>query len=469
MPLQHVSLNDDVLQERVYRIFFPKAEPGPDRIGLELEVWPFRKTAEKENSLVRFFEDGQNGLIDLLKREAERIQELNFDPGDDNTLRFRFQDGGTLTFEPGGQLEYSSAPKGTLAEAIANLNDIMETLRCALKKYDIWFFHSGLNPWYAVEEVGLQLDKPRYINMDRYFGSLSPYGRQMMRLSTSLQVNLDTGDPETARRRWLAANLLSPIMTAVFANSPFVAGRAAGAHSFRSIIWQRLDPSRTGFQPGFLADRYEPCSVNQYLDFALNAGCMRLPNVQGELVFNGRFVRFKEWAEKGFNGWYPTAEDWETHLSTLFPEVRARGFFEVRFLDAQSKVWCAVPGILLTHLLYNAEAREQVISLLEPYRTHLPRMLETAAIKAMTDTELSELGKKIYHLALKAAPENESHLVLELAERFFKAYTHHNRTPASELLSLNQGEVFTPAQYRAFEAEQLEKAGDLIQTICEYH
>ena len=468
MPQKQPSLSSQQLYDQVHKLFFPRGKGDSKTVGFELELWPFRETADHGAELVRFFDSNGTGLIELLRAKQAEFPDMTY-VSKEGLHKFVFDHGGNLTFEPGGQLEYSGPPKDTLGEAIADITSIIERLRCVLKPHGIWFFHSGLNPWYTIDEVGLLLDHPRYISMSNFFGAIGPYGQRMMRLSTSLQVNLDVGEPEIAQRRWLAANLLSPIFTALFGNSPFIDGRASGAHSYRSIIWQRLDPTRTGFTNGLTARDYHPCPVEQYRAFGLAARVMRLPSPTGELVFDGQMRDFETWMKQGHNGWYPTEDDWVYHLSTLFPEVRARGFFEVRFLDAQSKVWCAVPGILLTWLLYQEAATEAVIAMLEPYRATLPGMLETAAIEGMGEAEIAEKAIAVYRLAMKFAESHEDEKILELCERFFATYTHQRRNPAAELIRLNDGKVFTPTQYRDFERAQVDSAGDILQIICEYN
>ena len=469
MPQKKKTLTPDMLRPDIYKLFFPEHHvPGSQAVGLELEIWPFREVEGEPAQLIRLKNEEGTGLIQMLKTLEDDIESLEFAPTADGAPRFKISDGGQLTFEPGGQLEYSGPPKETLAEAIRDITQVVEILRCHLKKFGVWFFHSGLNPWYTVDEVGLQIDKERYIHMNNFFKTVGPYGQKMMRLSTSLQVNLDDGDPATSQRRWLAANLLAPIFTATFANSPFVHREATGAYSFRSLIWQRLDPSRAGIPQGILSETYQPCPVSQYLDFALNAWVMRLPNQQGHPVFDDSFRSFSHWMEHGYNGYFPDHEDWLVHLTTLFPEVRARGFFEVRYLDAQSKVWCSIPGILLAGLLYNAEATEEVIRIMEPYRRTLPGMLEVAAVKALDDDEIAGLAARIYRLAMDAQDNNDER-VLELSDRFFDLYTSRRRNPARDLIDLNDGALFTPQQYRDFERRQMDLAGDLIHTICDHN
>ncbi len=446
-------------------------EPGKmhdGSVGFELEIWPFRKTAKQGAELVRLYDDEGHGSVQLLQTMEGRIPGLRYAPTPYGLPRFEIGKGGQITFEPGGQIEYSGPPLPTLAEAIADLAAMIEELRCKFKAHDIWLFHSGLNPWHTVEEIGQNLRASRYENMDRYLGSRGPYGQRMMRQSTSLQLNIDTGEPDVVRRRWLAANLVAPIFSAMFGNSPFVDGKFTGAYSFRSVIWQNMDPTRTGFPEGLLAAEYCPCPSEQYLAFARGANCLWLPTASGEYRFEGTYRSFDQWLTDGFHGLYPDIDDWKTHLSTLFPEVRVRGFLEVRYIDAQSKVWCAVPAILLAQLLYSEKAREQVIEWLMPHRPNLPALMHAAAYKGLDDDDLAGLADRIYRLALSAMDGTEGRNVAELCERFFQLYTYRRLSPGAELARLNGGEVFTPEQYREYDNRQVGEAGHLLQVICDY-
>ena len=50
--------------------------------------------------------------------------------------------------------------------------------------------------------------------------------------------------------------------------------------------------------------------------------------------------------EEGFEGLRATPDDWQTHLNTLFPEVRLKRTVEVRGADSQSTgLTCALPAL----------------------------------------------------------------------------------------------------------------------------
>lgn len=466
MPNAKSTLDFSLLKTHLLKAFFKELKDEAQNVGLELELIPFGDEAGKKNRPVGLFDNQGGGTIPLLRRYAADCPTLTFETEQLGMPRFIVKEGGQLTFEPGGQIEYSGPPKPSMSLAVADMARVLRQLEEALTPHGIWFFHGGLNPWYQVEEIPLQLQKQRYRSMDRFFAARGPFGQKMMRLSTSLQINLDVGTASTAPRRWMAANLLAPLMVAAFANSPFCGRERMNAKSFRSVIWQNLDHSRTGVQKGFEATNYDPCPVEQYFQFALDAYCMRLPDAQGNMVFDGHFRTFRYWMTHGFRGFFPDFDDWTDHLSTLFPVVRPRGFFELRYIDAQSKAYWMVPGVILTHLLYDEKAREAIIDMMQRYRTTLTGMMREAAMHGLADPELADCVKRMFRIAFKAAESAENSDLLKICELFFSDLTYLGKTPADALIALNQGTVFSPEQYWNFERTNLEHVAPWLDKVC---
>ena len=435
------TITMDQLKEHLLLNFFQSLTQDERRVGLELEIIPLMTGPNGGAQTVPLSVSNGTGVVDFLRDEDE-YGWFQYAPGSDGAWRFVDTAGGQITFEPGGQIEYSSNVHKQLYQVVKDMTVAFDRMGQILGKHGIRFLHSGLNPFHSIHQVGLQIPKERYQHMNRYFEAIGPFGQKMMRLSGSLQVNLDVGYVEQARRRWLASNLLAPVMCAIFGNSPFHEGKPTGFKSYRAKIWQNLDPSRTGFQKGFEAVQYQACPIEQYLNFALDACCMWLPNQDGKTGFDGNFRTFRHWMDCGFHGLYPDFEDWKKHLTTLFPEVRPRGFYEIRYLDGPPKAFWMVPGVVLLHLLYDEAALEEVISLLSPYRTTLTPMMLEAACKGLEEKDLLVLSKKIFETALKAASKTENQHLLSISEIFFKNFTHQGLSPADELYALNQGKIF---------------------------
>src|SRR5207248_1900819 len=169
-----------------------------------------------------------------------------------------------------------------------------------------------------------------------------------------LQINLDFGPQSVIAERWRLVNMIAPSLNAIFANSPHT---FHGRHyrSFRYEIWRHADPTRTGR----LYDRPDLDPVADYLRFALDASVMMTHDREGGLVPPPHLMTFRQWLAGQSSCGFPTFADWRLHLTTLFPDVRPRGWMEIRSIDALPPKWWSVPVALTTSLIYNDALRQE--------------------------------------------------------------------------------------------------------------
>jgi glutamate--cysteine ligase len=210
--------------------------------------------------------------------------------------------------------------------------------------------------------------------------------------------------------------MLAPYVTAIFANSSRYAGTDTHYRSYRAHIWQTLDAGRTGL-PVNTAD-----PAGAYLDFALAAGAMMRDDA-------GRYERFEVLAERDD----VSLEDWELHLSTLFPEVRPRRYFELRSADAITPEHLAAPIGLIAGLVYDDDASRSASEMLA--RGDLPS-LEVAAREGLANQQIREMSIRLTDVALTGCESlGDSYISagdIETATRFFDQYTRQGRSPGDD-------------------------------------
>lgn len=454
MPQRNQTLDLGQVADSIRLLFRSPHASLEHKIGLELEFLPL---VEKNNTfIVTDYSNAENrGVLDIIQADVATSDYFKAEKNAEGATLFTNTDGGNITFEPSSQVEYSSSPqpiKTAITEVAKNVSHIFNLF----SKYDINLFCGAINPWHTPEEVGLKLTKDRYIHMNNYYNSVNEYGQKMMRMTTALQISFDVGSEEETTQRWVAGNLLTPILTAIFGNSPFAERVNTQVKSFRTKIWNNLDKSRTGIILGETV----PTSLIEiealYRSFALNANVMRLPDQDGNLIFQANNIKFIDWLENGYNGFYPDQNDWETHLTTLFPAIRPKGFFEFRGIDGQTRSWWAVPAILLFRILYDTDVSQKVIDLLSPYIDQIQDMQWKASISGVS--AFPELCHKIFKLALEESKASIEESLLDHLKRFYAHYTLKGMNPADELLFFNNGDLLSVNQYKCYESSLLKMA-----------
>jgi glutamate--cysteine ligase len=374
VSLSEAKLLDDVRQ----RLFAPVKSKTPRAVGVEIELIPIRAKTRKP-ALPR--SAGGASTADIISRLGQRDGWLE-ESVENDPPSWKLPDGTRISFEPGGQIEISSTPHATASSVIDSTQALVALLQGAMATEGIELLARGVDPYNDIEAIPLQLHRDRYERMTRYFESIGPSGVRMMRQTAALQINLERG--EDPQFRWRLLNDLAPIVTALFANSRDYAGKSTEWASYRSHLWRTLDPSRTGIIYA------EPGHAENYLSFALNAFAMRSGG-------DGRpYQTFREWMTE------PNVDEaeWLFHLSTLFPEVRPKEYFELRSADTIEPAQLSAPVVFITGLVYDHETSVSATEILG-----LPDsiLLLRAASRGLKDREVWSLATVLFGFAIEGA------------------------------------------------------------------
>lgn len=298
---------------------------------------------------------------------------------------------GTVSVEPGGQVEISSAPHRSLRALCAHTSTDIARLTELLAFADLTLGSSGIDPYRPPSPA---VETPRYRAMRAAFDRRGPAGRTMMYSTAGLQVCVDAGTPDRVRARWDAIHALGPPLLAAFATARYHAGNDTGWASARMAAWFAIDPART--RPAWTAARAGADPVAGWSAYALGAPllCVRRPDGDWRVPPG---ITFRDWID-GALPRPPTQDDLDYHLSTLFPPVRARGYLEVRYLDAQPPgEWIAPVGVLAALLGDDAAlslAREACEPVLDRW--------DAAARHGLADSALAASAATVLRIALTA-------------------------------------------------------------------
>ncbi|QCB99105.1 ergothioneine biosynthesis glutamate--cysteine ligase EgtA [Arthrobacter sp. PAMC25564] len=350
--------------------------------------------------------------------------------------------GGVISFEPGGQLEVSSACAAGLPALIAATRADLAAVEALLADRGLCFGTVALD---AGRPAVRTLDHPRYAAMEQHFDRFGPAGRTMMCSTASLQLSLDAGfdnpGPTGAAQRWARLHNLLPVLVAMFANSPFLHGVPSGWHSSRQRIWLAMDPTRTAMVPPSADPRLA------WARYALDALVLCIPSKEAGWEAP-RGLTMRNWL-RGEGPRPATQDDLEYHLTTLFPPVRPRGFLEIRVIDAQAGTDWEPVTALVTALMDDEHAADLAAEACAPVAS-LPDPIRTAARHALADPVLASAALGCAEAALLALPRlGVDAATRTRAEDFVDRHTARGRCPAEERLDRWQrtGSCFGPSQH----------------------
>jgi glutamate--cysteine ligase len=359
------------------------------RVGTEHEKHVYRKGPLRPVPYL-----GEDGVYALLKGvEGRTGWHPFFDKENPIGLRNLGAVGG-ISLEPGGQFELSGAPQETIHGAAAELKAHLQDCRAIGADLNIHFLGLGATPLWSVKDIPA-MPKSRYGIMTPYMDKVGTLGTSMMYRSATVQANLDFSSEADMVKKLRVSLALQPIVTALFANSPFIDGKPSGFLSFRSHIWLNTDNARTGMLPfafdeGFGFERYADHALDVPMYFVIRN--KQYVNASGE-----SFRAFLDGKLPQLPGEKPTIKDWEDHLSTLFPEVRLKQFLEMRGADMGDEAHVNALPALWVGLLYDDAALEGAWQL----------------VKDWTTDEMQRLRNEVPRTALSTRCHNRS--VLEIA------------------------------------------------------
>ena len=411
--------------------------PAGWRIGTEHEKFGFRL-----DDVTPLSYGGPQGIRAVL----EGMQRFGWSPvyEGDNVIAL-VMEGQAITLEPGGQFELSGAPAANLHVTCAEVHTHLAQVKAVCDELGVAFVGVGFQPKWWREDIPI-MPKRRYNIMRAYMPTRGGHGLDMMLRSGTVQVNLDFRDEADMITKMRVGLALQPVATALFANSPFTEGKPNGYLSYRSMVWTDTDPDRCGilpfvFEPGMGFERYAEHALDVPMYFVYRDG--RYIDASGQ-----SFRDFLDGRLPALPGERPTLSDWESHLTTLFPEVRLKRYIEMR--GADSGPWdiiCALPAFWVG-LLYNSDVLDEAWQMVRDWtheehaflRAEVPRRGLGAGFRGRT---LLDIARDVLALARKGlgrrivvdgAGKDETHFLDPL-----DVIAESGRTPAEGLLEAFHG------------------------------
>ncbi len=329
------------------------------RIGTEHEKFLLQST-----TLKRFPYEGKTSI----RATLEALQAYGWEPVLENghviALKTPHYRHGSITLEPGGQLELSGAPLPTLHDTQAEFETHLTQIGSVAATLGGVLLPMGVDPLWPRDTIDW-MPKGRYKLMRHYMPKKGNLGVDMMIRTCTVQVNLDFGSEADMVSKMRIGMALQPLATALFACSPFLEGKITGYQSYRAHIWQDTDPDRCGILPFVFEDGM---GFERYVDYLLDVPMYFVYRHKNYQDATGQSFRdFMQGRLPTLPGEYPTLNDWADQTTIAFPEVRLKRFLEMRGADCgPPEMMIALPAFWVG-LLYDSIAQDEALQMIREW------------------------------------------------------------------------------------------------------
>ena len=152
---------------------FPERSEAPriGGVGLEPEFFPiFRDAAGRPTGRVPLKGLDGYGVLETVDGMAATAPVLGPRRGGPvGPWEYPLSDGGRLTFEPGAQVEHSTAVYTTVSSSLEDVSRVVELLRAAFRPHGAVLAAAGMDVWHDVASVPQQLPFGRYMAQAAYY------------------------------------------------------------------------------------------------------------------------------------------------------------------------------------------------------------------------------------------------------------------------------------------------------------
>lgn len=334
-------------QTDLLRVFIDGIKaPEKRSIGIEKECFLYNRST------------GKRLVYDEINSVLESFFKLGYSyTFEKETIIGCTKNGINLSLEPGGQFEISTLPHLDLHKAYNEITTFDNQLDVILHQRGFFKREIGFEPLWAQRDLPW-MTKERYAIMRRYMPLKGNHGLDMMRRTCTLQINLDYISETNMRQMMFLTHALTPLVSGLFAASPFYEGKFSGYKSFRNFVWQDTDPDRCGLLP-FVFN--QAMTFEDYLNYLLDVP-MYFVYRGGDYIHTAgaSFKDFMKGELKEYPGHVAIMDDFYDQMTVAFPEVRLKKYIEIRCIDASPIAFAA--AALFVGLLYCNSSLERALN-----------------------------------------------------------------------------------------------------------
>jgi len=323
--------------------------------------------------------------------------------------------GGTaVTIEPGSQLELSIKNTNNIKEIDKAYLEFLKDVFPLLEERKQLMLAIGYQPVSKIAEIGFN-PKERYQYMARYLKEQGKYAHNMMKGTAATQLTVDYAHQDDFRKKIQVIYALSPLMSALFDNSPIFEGELFQGHCLRRLIWNNCDDRRCQVANIMKKD----FGYADYAEFLLNTPPIFIKD-GAQYIYTGEKTLAEVYSDRSLD-----LSEIEHAATMVFPDVRLKNFLEIRMADALPYPLNLAYITLWKGLLYSQENLDALYEFImnitgEDIEKANKDIIQEGLNAQLGQGSLRELAKDVFFMAGNYIPPHESHYLQPLEVIIFK-------------------------------------------------
>ncbi len=383
-----IHSKDDIL-----KFFHDAAVPKKELlIGLEVER---SGVFDKDLSPVKY--SGSCGYLAILKKLVEEVGWEVTNQDKNGNIRALKRGGSEIHIEDDGRLELVSKPRKGIFSLCREYQMHAREIDEISKEFGIRWISMGRQPLAKTKEITFAFPTEEKIFINHYEKNHHGFQKESFRTwqkkNNGIHVNFGYTSEKDAINKFQTLLKVTPILVAMFANSPLDLGRSSG------FLNKRFRSNILSFQEGtkikkcFLEKDF---TFEKWVDFLLDLP-MRSIHREGIRIFIP--LLFKDFLKNGFQNHTANASDFCAHIQSVWSEIRIKEYIEYRNIDT-------VPP----HLIPSVSAVIRAITLNDGVMKECQNL-----VKDWTFADHLEMREKVCKHALQAeTPDGRK--ILDLAK-----------------------------------------------------
>lgn len=373
------------------------------RIGLEVEkIGIYARTGENATYT------GSKGYLAILGKLYEELGWEIIKQEGKYILQLK-RGSANLNLESDGRIELAGSPHESIHDLAREFRIHQNEIAEISDVFGVGWLGTGYHPVSMSKDIQNIPDERKKL-LEAYFKGIkkmtgNDLGLAWWKKTAGIHVNIDYISEADFARKAKVFFKISPILTAMYANSPFSKKKFTNYMSFRYHATTQGLPPHPVSQELYDSD----FGFEDWIDHVLSLPVLFLKKGD-EWIKPG--MSFADFMEHGFGDHFATWDDFEMHTKSIWKDVKLKSVIEIRSIDSLPPSLVASVAALIKGLAYNDDSLEALEALVQGWSYHDYKALQSDVAKLGTKASIKgrkvlDVSKELIELA-EAALKKES-------------------------------------------------------------